>query len=87
MMKFFKKCQFPENLKLADVTPVFKKEDKNLVKNYRPVSVLPTLPKVFGKVMQNQVINHVNTFLSPYLCGYRKVSSFFVITRKMKKDH
>ena len=85
-----KKCQFPENLKLADITPVFKKEDKNLAKNYRLVSVLPTLSKVFEKIMQKQVINHVNTFLSPYLCGYRKGFSTptrsFVITRKMEKS-
>ena len=67
-----KKCQFPENCKLADITPVFKKEGKNLGGNYRPVSVLPTLPKVFEKIMQRQVINHGNTFLSPYLCLYRK---------------
>ena len=70
--QILKKCQFPENLKLADITPAFKKEGKNLAKNYRPVSVLTTLSKVFEKIMQNQVINHVNTFLSPYLCGYRK---------------
>ena len=70
--EILKKCQFPENLKLADITPVFKKEDKNLAKNYRPVSVLPTLSKGFEKIMQKQVINHVNTFLSPYLRGYRK---------------
>ena len=41
------KCYFPKNLKLADITPAFKKENKNLAKNYRPVSVLPTLSKVF----------------------------------------
>ena len=70
--EIFKKCQFPENLKLANITPVFKKEDKNLAKNYRSVSVLPTLSKIFEKIMQKQVINHVNTFLSPCLCGYRK---------------
>ena len=70
--EILKKCQFPENLKLADITSVFKKEDKHLAKNYRPVSVLPTLSKDFEKIMQKQVINHVNTFLSPYLCGYRK---------------
>ena len=28
--------------------------------------------RFFEKIMQKQVINHVNTFLSPYLCGYRK---------------
>ena len=70
--ELFKKRQCPENLKLAEITPVFKKEDKNLAKNYRPVGVLPTLSEVFEKIMQKQVINHVNTFLSPYLNGYRK---------------
>ena len=51
-----------------------KQEDKNLAKNYRPVSVLYTLSKVFEKIMQKQVMNYVNTFLSPppYLRGYRK---------------
>ena len=52
MMKFLKKCRFPENLKLSKITAVFKKEDKNLAKNYRPVNVLPTLSKVFEKIMQ-----------------------------------
>ena len=50
--EIFKKCQFPENLKLAVITPVFKKEDKNLAKNYRPLSVLPALSKVFEKIIQ-----------------------------------
>ena len=70
--EILKKCQFPENLKLANITSVSKTEDKNLAKNYRPVSALPTLSKVFEKIMQKQVINHVNTFLFPYMCGYRK---------------
>ena len=70
--EIIKRCQFPENLKLADITLNFKKEDKNLAKNYRPVSVLPTLSNVFEKIMQKQVLNYVNTFLSPDLCGYRK---------------
>ena len=39
--------KFSDNLKLADVTPVFKKDDANLTKNYRPVSVLPIVSKIF----------------------------------------
>ena len=61
-----KKCQFPENFRLVDITPAFKIEEKNLAKNYRPVSVLPTLSKVFEKIMQKQVINHVTT--CPHIC-------------------
>ena len=39
---------FANNLKLADVTPVFRKEDASLLKNYnRPVSVLPVVSKIY----------------------------------------
>ena len=63
---------FPENLKLADVTPIFKKKDKTFVENYRPVSVLPTVSKIFERIMQKQITDHIGKFLSPFLCGHRK---------------
>ena len=39
--------EFPSNLKNADVTPVFKKNNPLSKKNYRPISVLPFISKVF----------------------------------------
>ena len=42
---------FPQNQKLADVTPIFKKDVKLSKKNYRPVSVLSALSKIFEKLM------------------------------------
>ena len=42
---------FLENLKLADVTAIFKKKDKTFVDNYRPVSVLPTVSKIFIRII------------------------------------
>ena len=44
------KQYFPQNLKLADITPAFK--DPTLAENYRPVSVLPTVSKVFERIIQ-----------------------------------
>ena len=64
--------KFPENLKLADVTPIFKKDDATCVKNYRPVSVLRSVSKVFERLMQDQMISYIEKFSSQYLCGYRK---------------
>jgi len=65
-------CNFPDNLKQADVTPIYKKDGATNVKNYRPVSVLPTVSKVFERLMQEQITHYMDKFLSPFLCGYRK---------------
>ena len=63
--------EFPSNLKNSNVTPVFKKKDLLNKENYRPVSVLPIILKVFEK-LENQINLHIKSFSSPYLCGYRK---------------
>ena len=63
---------FPDNLKLVDVTPVFKKHNPFDKKNYRPVSVLLTIFKIYEKLMQRPINNYMTNNLSPYLCGYRK---------------
>ena len=40
-------CRSPDKLKYADISPAFKKGDKFDKQNYRPVSLLPTVSKVF----------------------------------------
>ena len=59
-------------LKLANVTPVFKKGDPTSVKNYRPVSVLPNVSNFFERIMLKQILEQMNKYLSQNLCGYRK---------------
>ena len=54
------------------MTPVFKKEDASLLKNYRPVSVLPVVSKIYERIMQKQILEYIDKHLSPHLCGYRK---------------
>ena len=46
--------QFPSNMKLADIVPVFKKDDKNLKSNYRTISTLLNLSKVLEKIIHGQ---------------------------------
>ena len=42
---------YPDMWKVADVSPIFKKEDKQLIKNYRPISLLPICGKIFEKLI------------------------------------
>ena len=51
---------FPDSLKLADITLIFKKKDPLNKTNYRPASVLPIVSKLFEKIMQKQI----NGFIS-----------------------
>ena len=63
---------FPNKQKVADVSPIFKKDGPQKSKNYRTVSVLSVVSKVFERLLHIQVSLHVEEYLSPYLCGYRK---------------
>ena len=47
--------QYPNGLKYADVTPVFREDDKSDKSNYRPISILPNLSKVYKQIIQNQI--------------------------------
>ena len=64
--------RFPTKLKLAEINPIFKSLENNFVGNYRPVSVLPVVSKIFERIMQRQINSFVEKHLSPFLCGYRK---------------
>ena len=54
------------------MSPIFKKKDKTFVEDYRPVSVLPTVSKIFELIMQKQVSDYIGHFLHPFSCGYSK---------------
>ena len=53
--EILRKQNFSENLKLVDITPVYKKKDPTLVENYKPVSVLPSVSKVFERIIQKTI--------------------------------
>ena len=63
---------FPDDLKLADIIPILKKEDSPNKKNDQPVSILPHLSKVFERILYKQIDSFMKNKFSPYLCGFRK---------------
>ena len=63
----------PVEWKLANVTPVWKKKgDREVVSNYRPVSVLPIVAKAFESLVQCQLYKHLqdNSLLHPAQSGF-----------------
>jgi exonuclease III len=64
--------KFAGQLKLGDITPLHKKLENILKENYRPVSLLPVISKLFERLMQKQMKTFIEKFLSSFLCGYRK---------------
>ena len=68
---------FPDQQKLAKVKPIYKKGDKCWLNNYRPISLLPTIFKIFEKVMYKQLYQYFNenTLLCEQQYGFRSQHS------------
>ena len=64
--------KFPYELKHTDVIPVHKKKDKCVKENYRPVSILTNISKVYEKLLYAQLYSYFDNILSPNQCGFRK---------------
>ena len=67
---------FPNFLKKAIVSPVYKKKDSFKKENYRPISLLTALSKVFEKAVELQLSQFLEEKFSKFLCAYRKQFSF-----------
>ena len=52
----------PINMKIARVTPVFKVDDRTKMSNYRPISLLPLISKILGKVMFEKIMHLLNKY-------------------------
>ena len=66
---------FPDSLKEANITPIFKKDGPLDKSNYSPVSILPLILKVFERLIYNQLSEYTESFLNHILCGFRKAHS------------
>ena len=51
---------FPDDLKLAKITPIHKEGDKAECGNYRPISVVPTVAKILEKIIYDQLSSYIN---------------------------
>ena len=78
--------EFPSKAKIAAVLPFFKKDDRCLKNNYRPVSVLSALSKIFEKILKHQIVDFMDSICSPYVSAYRKnYSTHHVLIRLLEE--
>lgn len=65
----------PDNMKIAKVVPVYKAKEKNLLSNYRPISILPSLSKLLEKVVHKRLYNFIKEKLYKSQYGFRSSHS------------
>ena len=64
-------ASFPSELSLAEVIPVYKAKDRLSKTNYRPISLLPVVSKVYEKILSSRISKFMENRLSKLLCGFR----------------
>ena len=83
---------FPKDCKVAKLKPYYKKGTKTDPKNFRPISLLPIVSKIFEKVILDQTVEYLtnNNILHKYQSGFRKnhstETSLSYLTNKILTD-
>ena len=78
----FSNGTFPSEVKIGEITPVYKANDQTLKSNYRPIIIQSAISKIYERLMFEQVMTYSESFLFQYLCGFRTGYS----TRKLLSD-
>ena len=65
--------RFPSEWKKANVVPIHKKDDKQFLKNYRPVSLLPICAKIFERIIYNKIFEYLieNNLITENQSGFK----------------
>ena len=63
-------AKIPKEWKLANIIPIFKSGKKDYVENYRPISLLPIVSKVFERCILNHLLSHIKSLLHPAQHGF-----------------
>ena len=68
---------FPDNLKIAKIIPIYKKGNSKLIDNYRPISLLPTISRIFETAIYSQLYEYfeLHHIITDSQYGFRKSHS------------
>ena len=77
---------FPPDLKLADVTPVYKNKSENSKDNYRSVSILSNISKIYERCLYDQIQVFFDSILCRFRRGYNAQHCLITLIEKWKKS-
>ena len=68
---------FPDEWKMARLVPIHKKGPRDLIENYRPISILPTISKIMERILYEQIYQYLsdNSLLTEHQYGFGKMHS------------
>ena len=76
---------FPSVWKKVNIAPVHKKNDKQRLNNYRPISLLPICSKIFDRLIFNEMFGFFieNDLISQHQSGFKPASTFINYSRNL----
>jgi hypothetical protein len=77
---------FPSDMKISKIIPIYKNNDPTLVKNYRPISLLPAFSKIIERLVYNRLYKYISLhgILSPSQYGFQKNMSIEMAILEMQ---
>ena len=75
--RYMESGEFPQILKVGRISPIYEKDAKDNIKNYRPISTLPIFGKIFEKILYSRIYDFVTSknIFSETQFGFRKLHS------------
>jgi sorting nexin-29 len=91
ILKIWKNEQIPEERTEGIICPVFKKGDRRLCNNYRPITLLNTVYKIFAILLHNRICTAVEQKIGEYQMSFRPnrstIDNIFIIRQIYEKCH
>ncbi len=86
--KSFTIGEYPQALKISKVVPLHKNKERDLVSNYRPISLLSCISKVYEKIIHKRIVGFLENqnILNPLQFGFRKEHSTSNAITVLTKD-
>ena len=78
-------CEFPTSFKNANVSQIYKKDSRLEEKNYRPISILPNISKIYERILHS-LDNILSKYQFSFKHGYSSQQRLLVLIEKWKKS-